>query len=244
MEMLNRYFNIVSERFQNIVETQEETLETIKNLVKETIKNDRLIYLFGSGHSHATAEEFFCRAGGFACVSAILEEPLMVHTGGMTATVMERLEGYAKIAFSKYNCKPEDILFIFSNSGINAAPVEMAQEAKKIGMTVVCFTSLAHSKSQEPRHSSGLRLCDVADICLDTGVPPGDATIELPNGVKTAPISTMMCVPIVHGMFAQAAHELCQEGIEPPVFFSANVKGGDEKSAKLVEKYKSRVRCM
>jgi len=57
--------------------------------------------MFGTGHSHAISEEFFYRAGGFACVNSILEEPLMVHISAAVSTQMERQQGYAAIILEK-----------------------------------------------------------------------------------------------------------------------------------------------
>jgi uncharacterized phosphosugar-binding protein len=52
----------------------------------------------------------------------------------------------------------------FSNSGINALPLEVALAAKEAGLRVVAVTSPAHSKDVEPRRSSGQRLFELADV--------------------------------------------------------------------------------
>jgi uncharacterized phosphosugar-binding protein len=70
-------------------------------------------------------------------------------------------------------------MVVFSNSGINALPIEVALAAKEAGLRVVAVTSLAHSRSVEPRHSSGQRLFELADVTIDTHVPTGDAAVGL-----------------------------------------------------------------
>lgn len=41
------------------------------------------------------AEDVFFRAGGLACVNAILEPSLMPHSGVMLSGWLERIEGFA-----------------------------------------------------------------------------------------------------------------------------------------------------
>lgn len=242
MEMITRYQQIINEKLDLIQRDQRDTLEKVKDLLKKAIREDRMIHIFGTGHSHALAEEMFFRAGGLACNNAILEEPLMVHISATTASQMERQGGYAPIILDKYQVTPGDVMIIVSNSGINAVPVEMAMAARERGATTVALTSMAHSTSQQPRNAARKRLYEVCDLALDAMAPVGDAAIELPNGQRIAPISSIMGAILLNGLFAQAAAELAAEGFEPPIYTSANVAGGDEKNQALLDRYRGRVR--
>lgn len=242
MEMITRYQQIINEKLDLIQRDQQAALEQAKDLLKKAIREDRLIHIFGTGHSHALAEEMFFRAGGLACSNAMLEEPLMVHISATAASKMERQEGYAPIILDKYGVQPGDVMVVVSNSGINAVPVEMAMAARAKGVTTIALTSMAHSTSQQPRNAAGKRLYEVCDLALDALAPVGDATTELPDGQRIAPISSIMGAILLNGIFAQAAAELAGEGFEPPVYTSANVAGGDEKNRALLDRYRGRVR--
>ena len=43
-------------------------------------------------------------------------------------------------------------------------------------------------------------------------------------------------------MVIEAVAEMVKRGLEPPIFRSANLPGGDEFNAKLIERYRNRVK--
>lgn len=47
---------------------------------------------------------------------------------------------------------------------------------------------------------------------------------------------------IAHRMVIEATAEMLRRGLDPPIFRSANLPGGDEHNAALVKRYKPRVR--
>src|ERR671916_1560660 len=126
---------------------------------------DRMIHVFGCGHSHLMAEEAFWRAGGLVPVHPILDPNLSL-LGGLRTSPLERLEGYARVLLTGEELRPGEVMVVFSNSGINAVPIEVALVAKEAGLRVVAVTSLAHSKGVEPRHSCGQRLFELADVAI------------------------------------------------------------------------------
>jgi uncharacterized phosphosugar-binding protein len=116
---------------------QDEQLVSIREagrLVAEVLRADRLVHVFGTGHSHMLAEEGLYRAGGLAPVNAILESGLMLHEGAAVSTRLEKLSGYSPIVADKYGFEEGDLLVVVSNSGVNAAPVEIALLAKEAGL--------------------------------------------------------------------------------------------------------------
>lgn len=142
-------------------------------LVAEVLRADRLVHVFGTGHSHMLAEEGLYRAGGLAPVNAILESGLMLHEGAAVSTRLEKLPGYSPIVADKYGFEEGDLLIVVSNSGINAAPVEMALLARKAGLKVLAICSVAYSKSVEPKPGVSARLYELADLTLDNLGEPG-----------------------------------------------------------------------
>ena len=109
---------------------QRDRLATAQDWVADALAADGLVYVTGSGHSHMIAEEVFYRAGGAAAVQAILDPALMLHQGAHRSTVLERLEGYAETVLEDYPIGPRDVLFVASNSGRNAFPIEAALFAR------------------------------------------------------------------------------------------------------------------
>ena len=77
---------------------------------------------------------------------------------------------------------PGDVFVIASNSGVNGSIVGIALLAKQHGHPVIAVTSLQHTMAVEPKHPSGQRLCDVADVVIDNLAPYGDATLALETG--------------------------------------------------------------
>lgn len=226
---VEQYFAIAVERLQTLARDSAGDIHRAAQAVADAIANDRDFLLFGSGHSALIARDAAGRAGGL--VPALQIED--VADGDA-----ERLEGMGKVILGRYQLRAGSVMVIISNSGINAVPIEMTIMAKAAGLTVVAITSVAHSQSVQSRHSSGKKLYEVADIVLDTHGVPGDAAVELPGTpAKSGALSTLLGSAIIQALTVQAAALLAERGIEPPVFISANVSGGDEHNRALLERY-------
>jgi uncharacterized phosphosugar-binding protein len=124
------------------------------------------------------------------------------------------------------------MLWLSSNSGINAAVVDLALEAKKKGMRTVAFTSLPHSQSVASRHPSGKRLFEVCDETIDIGGVRGDASISIASGVAAGPLSTLSTVMLGHSILVAAIAGLEAKGI-PCVYTSVNTPEGEARNVEL-----------
>jgi len=225
---------------------QEEQLGSVREagrLVAEVLRADRLVHVFGTGHSHMLAEEGLYRAGGLAPVNAILESGLMLHEGAAVSTRLEKLPGYSPIVADKYGFEEGDLLVVVSNSGVNAAPVEIALVAKEAGLKVLAISSVAYSKSVEPKPGVPARLYEIADLTLDNLGEPGDAIVEVDGtGLKVGPTSTVIGAALLNAVFVEATCALASEGMEPPVYRSSNMTGAPEHNRRLVERFGGRIR--
>ncbi len=175
-------------------------------------------------------------------------DPNLTPLGGLRASPLERLEGYARVLLTGEDLRPGEVMVVFSNSGINALPIEVALAAKEAGLRVVAVTSLVHSKSVEPRHPSGQRLFELADVAIDTHVPTGDSAVDLSelasgaDGHRVAPLSTAIGALVWNALVAEVAYLRAVAGAEPSFFVSQNVPGGDKANEALVSRYRPRNR--
>lgn len=241
MNAANKYLDNTIHILKKISEEQMSTIEQAAQLCYNAIKNKRMIYTFGTGHSHMLAEEIFYRAGGLVRVYPILDTALMLHEGAAKSTAIERLEGYAAILAEHYAISEGSVMFIFSNSGRNSVTVDMALEAKKRGLSVVAVTNKKHSDSVTSRHSSGKKLADVADVVLDNGGCIGDASVAIGTNV-VGPTSTAVGAAIMQSIVCRTV-ELCVENqVDVEVFSSSNVDRGDFINNQFIAEYRDQIR--
>lgn len=230
------YYENLTHVFASISETQLPALIQASRWIADVIERNGIIYTLGSGHSLLIAAEFYYRAGGIANFDVIHDK---------TFGRAERLPGYGKILLENYPISSSDLLILVSNSGRNELTVELALEAKALGLKTIAITSMIHSMHVSPRTLSGFRLCEVADLVIDNCGQLGDASVELasPRGaVRVAPTSTAAGIFIANSIVALTAQALIDREIDPPVFSSANVDNGDANNQKLIRFLRERIR--
>lgn len=237
---LDHYFRAMSELQARVVEGQRAKLLEAAEHMAATTRRDQRIFLFGTGHSHLIAEEGFYRAGGLANIVPMLTEHVMLHHLPSLGSRLERTPALADMILERYAPQPGEMLFVFSNSGVNQLPVEMVLRARERGLFVVGVSSFAYAK-QAPLSELGLRLDQSADLALDNGGVPGDANLELANFPwRVAPTSTVICTLLWNCLVAETARLLLESGIEPPIFVSLNVSGAGQHNQALLEKWRPR----
>lgn len=236
------------EKVQQLIEeckSQSGTINEGAKLIAHSIKNNGVLHVFGCGHSQMYAEEIFYRAGGLVPVNPILEPSLSLRPSAPKSTWFERLEGYASLIWDNLETHPEEVVLIASTSGRNAVPVEMAMEAKKRGLYVIALTSSYFSEGVEPRHPSGKKLHDIADLVLDGKAPKGDAIIELPSlEAKFGPVSSVVGFTLIQALVVEVVNKLVEDGVKPPIWVSSNLDEGDSINRKYIQEYKNRITCL
>jgi uncharacterized phosphosugar-binding protein len=234
------YMDAVRELLDRIAATQGAAIDRAARAMVGCIQAGGIIYLFGTGHSHMLAEEGHFRAGGLVPVTPVLSSSLMLHESAIASGKLERMPHLAAIELERYAPTERDALVIFSNSGVNAVPVEMALAGKEHGMTVIAVVSLAYAL-QAPLSSVGKRLPEVADIVIDNLGLPGDAIVPIGNtGLRTGPTSTVAGAFILNSMLTEVVERLAESGAEPPVYVSSNMPGAAEHNEILLARYRHR----
>src|SRR3954465_13949064 len=140
---IDAYFAAIAELHRRVLDTQRELLARVAAKMADVILANRRIFTFGTGHSHMLAEEGYARAGGLLSVVPIFYTALMLHESIPLSAKVERTPGLAGDLLDRSGIKPGEILFIYSNSGVNHLPVEMALEAKSRGIVTVTVGSAA-----------------------------------------------------------------------------------------------------
>jgi uncharacterized phosphosugar-binding protein len=223
------YLNRIAEIVAAIRQTQKGKIEEAAQAFAKSIQSGGRVYLFGSGHSVIPVLDIFPRYGSFVGFQPIYDPRLMwsnvVGPGGARELLwLERQEGYVAVVLESYRLEARDSMLVFSHGGLNAAPVEMALEAKKKGLPVVSVSSHQNRRQAKATHSSGKTLADASDIAIDNCVPPEDALVGV-EGIaeKLAAGSTVAAVSVAMALVAETGARLVRSGTKPPTFVSPNV---------------------
>lgn len=237
--MLFEYGDRLMEVIKHAEEVNEENIKILAEKFAENIENDKVIHTFGTGHSHMLGIELFGRAGGLGNVNAMLDPDVLTSNGAQRSGALEQLPGLADIIYDSYKIEKGDIMIITSNSGRNAAPIEMAMRCKKEGVFCVALTNLAQSRNAKSRHPSGKRLFECADMVIDSCVPDSDACLNL-DGIKTGPASSIVTMFLMNTAVSEAIKIVQSHGKRPYVFQSQNVDGFDNNA--IYEHFDGRVK--
>ena len=233
------YVNNLNELMTKAFEANKENIRLLARKFADNIKDDKIIHTFGTGHSHMIGIELFGRAGGLGNVNALLDPDTLTSNGAQRSSALEKLPGLADIIYDSYKIEKGDIMIVISNSGRNAAPIEMAMRCQKEGVYCIAVTNLAQSQATTSRHPSGKKLYEFADCILDTCVPSGDALLNI-NGVLTGPGSSIISMFLLNTIVSEALRICAEEGIKAPVFQSQNVDGFNNDA--IYSKYDGRVK--
>lgn len=214
-----------------------------------SIRNGGVLQAFGTGHSQAFAMEIAGRAGGLIPTHAIAlrdtvlkgDRPASDLKGGL----LERDTNIADELWGLHDFHPEDVFLIASNSGVNGSIVGIALHAKEKGHKVIAVTSLEHTNAVTPKHPSGKRLAEIADVVIDNLAPFGDATVPVgEGGVLAGAVSSITAAYIAQLLTLGTAARIQEAGETPPLYLSANIPGGDEHNDALKARYGERIGSM
>ncbi|HSB71201.1 MAG TPA: SIS domain-containing protein [Candidatus Methylomirabilis sp.] len=250
MDGIAQYHAAVTAMLQKIVETQREPIDRAARRCADAIAEDRYLYVIGTGgHSYIAGEEMFWRAGGLVPVYPILDPGLSLSHGAWRSNLVERTPGYVIPILKYHGVGKGDVLIICNAYGINAATIDAALEAKRLGATAIGVTSTQFATrvpaDHPSRHPNRQNLHEVADIFLNTWLPYGDAVVDVPGcAQRVSPCSSLGTAFVLNCLVATTVEELVRRGITPPVWMSANLPGGDEANRQHMEKHLRRVKFL
>jgi uncharacterized phosphosugar-binding protein len=245
--VVSDFENEVSSRLERLAALAADGgLDEAIGLMTRAIETGAVIQAFGTGHSEAFAMEIAGRAGGLIPTNKIALRDVVLR-GSLPVDVLagSSLERNPDIVAQLWEISPihtGDVFLIASNSGVNGSVVGMALLAKERGHDVIAVTSLQHTAQVQPKHPSGRRLAEIADVVIDNLAPYGDATLVLPGGVAVGSVSSITSAFIAQLLTIGVAERMKGDGRVPPLYLSANIPGGDEHNHALENKYAGRIR--
>ncbi|MFV0427346.1 MAG: sugar isomerase domain-containing protein [Beutenbergiaceae bacterium] len=218
------------------------------SLLTACVRDGGVIQCFGTGHSEAFSMEVAGRAGGLIPTHRIALRNVVLNgqrpASELIGSDLERDGTVVEQLLEQAELNPADVFIIASNSGVNSSIVGMALAAKERGHRVIAVTSLEHTHAVPLKHPSGKRLADVADVVIDNLAPFGDATTELPGGIRIGAVSSLTAGYIAQALTIAVVTALLEDGQRPPVFLSANIPGGDEHNQELQQRYGARIHSL
>ncbi len=239
------YLEAVSNILARIDAEERPAISAAAELAAGAIRARRWVNMFGSGHSAIPALDAFPRYGSYVGFRPVLDPRLLWHVpsgpGGAPELLwIERQPGYIRHFLEDYEFRSGEVFIVYSHGGLNAAPVEAAAYARELGLPVVAVTSRQNYETRTAQHPSGKKLADLADVVIDTHVPPEDALVHLQSTpTPVAAGSTVAVVAVTMTLLAETAKLLDLTGEVPLTFVSPNVTGvGPDHTARVYAQYR------
>jgi uncharacterized phosphosugar-binding protein len=244
-DLTAQFLREVSTRLERLAGPNK-AIDDAVTLVADSLEAGGVVQAFGTGHSEAFAMEIAGRAGGLIATNKIQLRTLVLRGDRSVAELggaeFERDPNIGENLLALFDIQPNDVFMIASNSGVNGSILGIALAAKARGHKVIAVTSLDHTMKVTPKHPSGKRLSEVADIVIDNLAPFGDSTMKLEDGTGIGAVSSLTAAFIAQRITIGVAEAMRQRGKTPPVYISANIPGGDEHNRALEDLYGERIR--
>ena len=237
--LLDTYNEAVDNLIKKVRTTQRENIIKAGEMIAETVANGGNVYL--SQICHQIEMDLINRGGGPTFYRHFAWKMDVEKNGRKRdrSEVDDTTWGMAEYALKLSDMKPGDLLMVSSVSGKTKNVVDLAYEAKKMGIKVIAFTSMEYTMSVDPVHPSGKRLYEMVDIAMDNCAPSAEAMVDVPGiEAKFAAASGIACDILLWSMTAVAVEKLQEKGITPGILKSANFPGGsDYNNEKLYPQY-------
>ncbi|HEY2947568.1 MAG TPA: SIS domain-containing protein, partial [Micromonosporaceae bacterium] len=243
---MQAYADAVRPVIDKVLDTARDGVAAAADVVASSLRNGGVLQAFGAGHSEAFAMELVGRAGGLVPTNRLSLRDIVLFgdadPGILDDPLLERDPGVAHQIYTLAAPRPRDVFVVASNSGINGSVVELAKLVTERGHRLIAVTSVEHTARAVPRHPSGRRLADFADVVLDNGAPYGDALLPLDGGGAVCAVSSVTAALLAQMLTAEVVRRFHEAGEVAPVYLSANVPGGDEHNNALESRYAGRIR--
>lgn len=240
MMLVSQYFDAVEKLIREIREAESGKIVKVAEICADSVAEGGVLHIHDTGHM--LNSELVHRAGGLALLTPFsfslnVNNPNAYREKNPSS--VDLTSETVALALKRSNIKSGDVLFIGSVSGKSKNVVELAIQAREMGVTVVAITSLDYSSRLQSEHPTGKRLYEVADLTIDNHAPYGDAMLEVEGlDVKACPASGLAAACIMWAITAGIIERLLKRGLVPTVYRSVNAPGGPEDVRSRQERYK------
>lgn len=236
MMLMERYQKAVDDLFAKIRATQTDNIIKAGKMIADSIEQGGCIHL--SMICHYMEHDFIYRGGGPIFYKHFSYD-LHVDNAARErdrSDLDTNMEGMAAYALKASKIRPGDVLFVSSVSGRTAKVVDLAYEAKKMGVKVIALSSMEYATQVDPVHSSGKKLYEMVDLTLDNCAPAAEAMLEV-EGIEArfAAASGIASDYIMWNVTSVAVEELLKRGMTPGILKSANFPGGNDYNKTVIE---------
>lgn len=240
--LIESYFDAIGTLVSEIRAAELKEIDHVAEICAHAIESGGVVHIHDTGHM--LNSELVHRAGGLAGMTPFTFGMNVANHNPFrqqTAVEVDVTSETVSLALKQSNIRPGDVLFVGSVSGKAQRVVELALQARDMGVTVVAVTAVAYSSQLESQHPSGKRLYEVADITLDNHAPYGDGMLEVQGlDVKACPASGIGAAVIMWAVSAGIIERLLADGLVPTVYRSVNAPGGPEDVRAREERYKQK----
>lgn len=88
------YVELLQRRLEVLINCNAENMKKVIGLFSGAILNNRMIHIFGTGHSHMIGLEGFIRAGGLGNINAILDSTVTTSDGALRSSSWRSCQGW------------------------------------------------------------------------------------------------------------------------------------------------------
>lgn len=235
--LIDRYWEHVDALYDKVRTTQKDAIIAAGKLIAKAVDEDgACVHVHDSGHM--LDRELIHRGGGLVLLKQFkynlnVENPVYKRDRSDMDLSMEGLAAYALKASG---AKPGDVIILGSVSGRTFRVVDLAVEAKKMGLKLIVITSMSYTTQVPSPHPCGKRLYELADVVLDNCAPFAEGMMEV-EGLE-APMcaaSGLSAAFIMWSMTSVIVEELLKRGKMPGILKSGNSPGGTEYNRDYIE---------
>ncbi len=240
------WFARCDEILAKIRATQRDNIHRAAQLITDSVKNGGGLHFYDTGHC---SREPIHRAGGLCLIRPLtialnLETHVPPKRADQVAAQQRENriateEQLARLGVARSALSSGDVLIINSVSGKAALPVEVALAAQRLGAKIIAITNVTYSLAVASQHSSGKRLCEIADVVLDNCGVVGDAVLNMEKiDTGVAPTSGVAFCYLIWALVAEAIAQMQAAGLNPHVYRSVNLPDGEEFNARAEAAYR------